>query len=99
MKTGEIHYRKYDTCVDLQRLLQLLIEAGSAGISTREIIQRTGLCAISALASELRANRIPVPDAEQRGKRFYYYPPPPGHWNPELKRWELKRMVQAEMEI
>lgn len=99
MKTGEIHYRKYDTCRDLQVLLQLLIESGSAGISTLEIIHRTGFCAINSMISELRANRIPVPDAEQRGRRFYYYPPPPGRWDPIEKRWEITGMVQAEMKL
>jgi len=96
---GEMHYRKYKTSADLQLFLNTIIEAGYCGITTREIIRRTGLCAINSLAAEVKKNRIPLPDAKQIGKLFYYYPPPPGYYDFEEEKWVIYQEGQLEMKL
>ena len=53
----------------LQRFLGVL--ADGQWHSTREIIQRGDVCAVSACAAECRANKIEV-ECEQRGKVWFY---------------------------
>lgn len=56
MRTGQIHYARLDKSPRLQRALAVLQDAGERGLTTLEIIQRTGLCAINSTVCELRKN-------------------------------------------
>lgn len=54
--TGRIHAAKLENCPRLQSVLRALREAGQAGMTTRQLIERTGYCAINSIVSELREN-------------------------------------------
>ena len=58
-----------DTSDRLRRVLRLLKDRREH--STREIIRRAGVCAVSAIVSELRANGLKI-ECQRRGDRWYY---------------------------
>ncbi len=66
--TGRIHAcRHIKPGGRLDRVRQLLLRRGQAGATTLEIIKEAGVCAVSAIASELRANGIQV-DCQPEGR-------------------------------
>ena len=72
---GIIHFAKLEKSPRLQRLLAFLQMGGEH--STRDIIVNTGVVAVSAAASELRANGFDVgckyQGETEDGNRVYVY--------------------------
>jgi len=70
-----MHFAKLKNSARLNSILSLLRDGESH--TTREIIQRTGACAINSAAAELRANNIPVTcryvGLTQERNRIYAY--------------------------
>lgn len=55
-----IHAAHLESSSRLQRVRDFLVERGSAGATTMEIIQKAGVCAVNSIAAELRANGLRV---------------------------------------
>lgn len=54
--TGKIHAAKLENSPRLQGVLAALQTAAPAGLTTRELIEKTGSCAINSIVDELREN-------------------------------------------
>lgn len=77
MKTpGKIHAGSLDS-PRIQAFVQALREAGAAGMTTKELIGKTGRCAINSIASEARACGLTIDCKYERttqgGDRVYRY--------------------------
>ncbi len=59
MRAG-IHYANLAKSKRLQAVLALLVETWSAGATTRQIIDATGVCAVNSIISELRKQGRPI---------------------------------------
>lgn len=57
--SGKIHAAKLETSPRLRAVLEAL-KAAPAGLTTRQIIQKTGMCAINSICDELRENGIRI---------------------------------------
>lgn len=67
-----MHNATIESSPRLQRVLALLQSRGSAGATTREIVVEAEVMAVSAVVSELRANKVDIQcEMEGRG-RFRY---------------------------
>jgi hypothetical protein len=51
-----MHAARLASSKRLQDVLQALTDAGDRGLTTREIIDLTGVCAVNSIVSELRKN-------------------------------------------
>lgn len=60
---------RVDRSERLRRVLRLLKRVKEA--STRDIIERAGVCAVNSIAAELRANGYPV-RCERMQEQWYY---------------------------
>lgn len=69
-----MHYGRLSTSPRLQRALKAL-QAAKGEISTRELMGKADICAVSAVVSELRENgaEITCRQAIKDGKRRFYY--------------------------
>ena len=65
-----MHAARIEKSDRLRRVAQILKRGGEA-VSTREIIQRSGFCAINSIISELRCNGMSI-DCRRIGDVWYY---------------------------
>ena len=74
---GKIHAGRVATSFRLRRVLEALRAAGDHGLTTRDIIAATGMCAINSIAAELRADGYSVSceyeGMTSMGQRIYRY--------------------------
>lgn len=59
----------------LQRTLRVLREAGSAGLTTRQLMRRANICAVNSVIAELRVNGCEITTRREdapSGKRYTY---------------------------
>jgi hypothetical protein len=76
MKTGRIHAAGLDS-PRLQAVLGALREAGARGLTTRDLIAKTGYCAVNSIVDELREHGLKIACGYERttgqGGRVYRY--------------------------
>lgn len=65
-----LHYADLSKSNRLQRVLKTLQDGCQH--TTRDLIRKSGQCAINSIVSEIRANGIDV-DCERRGNKWYYW--------------------------
>lgn len=64
-----MHYARLSRSPRQQRVLRVLSDG--AEHSTLDIIRRAGVCAVSAIVSELRANGVAIACTRRKNLRFY----------------------------
>lgn len=94
-RLGFMHRTDLDNSDRLRRVLDCLKRGAR---TTREIIQEADVCAVNTIIAELKAppNNIPI-ECHCIRRGVYEYSLPPGRWNQDTKKWEVKKLVQAEM--
>ena len=65
-----MHAARLEKSDRLRRVAQIL-KRGGVPVSTREIIQRSGCCAINSIVAELRCNGMSI-DCRRIGDVWYY---------------------------
>ena len=71
-----MHAARLDKSPRLQAVLHALQAAQPGELSTREIILRTGMCAVNAIVAELRANGAEITcrqEVQPDGRRIWLY--------------------------
>ena len=90
--TGRMHSASVDRSDRLQRMRDLLHARAAIGATTREIILAADVCAVSAVASELRENGIGVvclPEGRTESSNAHRY------WLEEFApEWAVKRYAE-----
>ena len=69
-KEIEMHFADISSSTRLQRILKVLQKGGK--FTTRDLIRKSGQCAINSIVSEIRANGIAV-ECERVKNRWYYW--------------------------
>jgi hypothetical protein len=89
-RTGSIHFADINKSPRLQRVLLALFEAGDDGLTTRDIIERANVCAVSSAVCELNRNGYLVkctPEGRSKGSNIFRY-----HFFPEEKN-DMKKFL------
>jgi hypothetical protein len=55
--------------IRLQKVFNILLDGNEH--TTRDLIRKSGMCAINSICAELRVNGIKI-DCQRRGDRWYY---------------------------
>ena len=67
-----IHYAHLATSARLRRCLSVLCDAAPEGLTTREIIRKSHVCAVNTVVAELKANGIEIDCRCIRRGRYKY---------------------------
>lgn len=82
-----MHSAKLQTSERLQKVFRVLLQGPH---TTREIIHKTGVCAVNSIADELRDNGIPV-DCKCLRRGVFEYSIPEGQLDFDLTRPDERR--------